>query len=155
MKIRKIVANNRKKCFEILLGKGWMDFPYDRLTPGPTIRDRVQEVYPDLELGREGFTYVLESGKENSVHIDEVLEYNKDPDYLRNQILYQLTLKAQEILKKNKKLPRRTVIRRMGSSPTQFYRLLDQTNYHKTVDQMLKLLGALDCDVDLKFREAA
>jgi hypothetical protein len=29
------------------------------------------------------------------------------------------------------------------------YRLLDQTNYSKSVDQMVSLLNVLDCDVDL------
>ena len=30
--------------------------------------------------------------------------------------------------------------------------LLDQTNYRKLVDQLLSLLAALDCDVDLVVR---
>jgi len=32
------------------------------------------------------------------------------------------------------------------------YRLLDQTNYRKLVDQLLSLLAALDCDVELIVR---
>ena len=35
------------------------------------------------------------------------------------------------------------------TSATQFYRLLDQTNYRKSVDQVLTLLHVLDCDVDV------
>ena len=35
---------------------------------------------------------------------------------------------------------------------SQLYRLLDQTNYRKLVDQLLSLLAALDCDVDLVVR---
>ena len=50
------------------------------------------------------------------------------------------------------KLSRREIIRRLGTSPAQLYRLLDQTNYRKSVDQMLSLLAALDCDVDLVVR---
>lgn len=34
----------------------------------------------------------------------------------------------------------------------QFYRLLDQVNYRKSVDQVLALLQILDCDVDLVVR---
>lgn len=30
-------------------------------------------------MGNEGFTYVLESGDEASIHLDQVLEYNADP----------------------------------------------------------------------------
>ena len=43
---------------------------------------------------------------------------------------------------------KREIIRRLGTSATQFYRLLDQTNYRKSLDQPLSLLQALDCDVD-------
>jgi hypothetical protein len=41
----------------------------------------------------------------------------------------------------------------LKTSPPQFYRLLDQTNYRKSVDQLLRLLQALDCDVDVVVRE--
>ena len=32
------------------------------------------------------------------------------------------------------------------------YRLLDQTNYRKSIDQLLRLLQVLDCDVQLVVR---
>lgn len=41
------------------------------------------------------------------------------------------------------------IIRRLGTSTTQLYDLLDQTNYSKSVDQFLSLLQVLDCDVAL------
>ena len=50
-------------------------------------------------------------------------------------------------------LSKREVIRRLGTSATQFYRLLDQTNYHKSVDRLLSLLHVLDCDVDLVVKD--
>ena len=49
-------------------------------------------------------------------------------------------------------LSRRELIRRLGTSATQFYRLLDQTNYRKSIDQLLSLLQLLDCDVQLVIR---
>ena len=49
-------------------------------------------------------------------------------------------------------LSRREIIRRLGTSATQFYRLLDQTNYRKSVDQLVSLLQVLDCDVKLVVR---
>jgi hypothetical protein len=52
-------------------------------------------------------------------------------------------------------LSRRELIRRLRTSPAQFYRLLDQTNYKKSVDQLLNLLRILDCDIDLIVRERA
>src|SRR5262249_21757713 len=105
----------------------------------------------DRELGGEGFTYVLESGREGTVHVERVLEYNQDPDHLRDLLLYRLTLEAQTHIARAP-LAKREIIRRLGSSPTQLYRLLDQTNYRKSIDQMLRLLQVLDCDVQLVVR---
>ena len=91
------------------------------------------------ELGGKGFSYILESGEEGTVHVDQVLEYNQDPGYLADLLLYQLTLEAQKRVRKSS-LSVREIIRRLGTSAPQFYRLLDQTNYKKSVRQMLSLL---------------
>jgi hypothetical protein len=152
MKIRRVSANNRKKVFEVKTSSRELVFPYSKVDPRPTQADRIAETVVDEELGREGFTYVLESGGEGTVHIDQVLEYNQDPGYLRDTLLYKLTLEAQKRVKTSP-LSKREIIRRLGTSATQFYRLLDQTNYRKSVDQMLLLLNVLDCEVDLVVRE--
>jgi hypothetical protein len=47
---------------------------------------------------------------------------------------------------------RREMIRRLGTSASQFYRLLEPTNYRKSVDRLLSLLRVLDCEVDLVVR---
>ena len=99
-------------------------------------------------MGGEGFTFRLDSGLEGTVHVEQVLEYERDPVYMRDLFLYQLTVSAQERLASSP-LSRREIIRRLGTSPAQFYRLLDTTNYRKSVDKMLELLQVLDCDVDL------
>ena len=105
----------------------------------------------DGELGNEGFSYVLESGREGTVHIDQVLEYNQDPSYLRDALVYKLTLEVQRRVEESS-LSKREIIRRLGTSATQFYRLIDQTNYRKSIDQLLLLLNVLDCDVDFLVR---
>jgi hypothetical protein len=151
VKIRSVVSNNRKKGFEIRTPRAMLYFPYAKLEVRPTKQDPVVRAWIDPELGREGFTYELKSGKQGSVHIEQVLEYNQDPDYLRDLLLYKLTLEAQKRLAKSP-LSRREIIRRLGTSAAQFYRLLDQTNYRKSVDQVLSLLHVLDCDVDLVVR---
>ena len=151
MKIRRVSINNRKKVFEVKASSRTLVYPYSKLHPQPTPADRVAEAAVDEELGREGFTYVLESGREGTVHIDQVLEYNQDPSYLRNVILYKLTLEAQKRVEVSP-LSKREIIRRLRTSAAQLYRLLDQTNYRKSVDQMLVLLSVLDCDVDLVVR---
>jgi hypothetical protein len=151
MKIRTVRANNRKKAFELEAAKKEFHFPYSKATPRPNTADPIVDLFVDDELGREGFTYVLKSGREGSVHMEQVLDYNKDPKYLRDAMLYTLTLEAQKRVTASR-LSKREIIRRLRTSATQFYRLLDQANYRKSVDQLLSLLHVLDCTVDLKVR---
>jgi BMFP domain-containing protein YqiC len=44
------------------------------------------------------------------------------------------------------------IVRRLGTSAAQLYRLLDQTNYRKSVDQVLARLQVLNREVDLVIR---
>jgi hypothetical protein len=151
MKIQSVKYNNRKKAFELKTSGRNLSFPYSKAEPEPSGEDPIRQLFVDKELADEGFTYVLESGIQGTVHIEQVLEYNQDPWYLRDVLLYKLTIEAQNRLAKSS-LSKREIIRRLRTSATQFYRLLDQKNYQKSVDQLLSLLSILDCDVDLVFR---
>ncbi len=152
MKIKKIFVNNRKKAFELDIDGQFLVFPYACLRLKPDTNNRVVDAKVDPELGNEAFTYMLENGDEDSIHADQVLEYNKDPKYLRDMLLYKLTIEAQKSLKASS-LSHREIFRRLGTSASQFYRLLDQTNYKKSVDQMLSLLSVLSCNVDLVVKQ--
>jgi hypothetical protein len=151
MKIRAVSANNRRKAFELTMAKARFLYPFAKLDPRPSPGDPIVKVWVDKELASEAVTYVQASGREGTVHIEQVLEYNKDPDFLRDRLLYRLTLEAQKRVAASP-LPRREIIRRLGTSATQFYRLLDQTNYSKSVDQLVSLLQILDCEVELVVR---
>ncbi len=151
MKIQSVTHNNRKRSFLVKASKKLFQLPYSKVEPQPSTADPIARVFVDKELGSEGFTYVLESGKEGTVHGEQVLEYNQDPHYLRDRLLYKLTIEAQRRVEASP-LSKREMIRRLGTSATQFYRLLDQTNYRKSVDQLLSLLHVLDCEVDLLVR---
>ena len=151
MKIRRVKANNRLKAFEVMAAGKRLVFPFAQLAVQPTADDPIANVSVDRELAAEGFSYVLKSGREGTVHVEDVLEYNQDPDYLRDLLLYRLTLEAQKRIAATR-LAKREIIRRLRTSPTQLYRLLDQTNYRKSVDQLLRLLQVLDCDVELIVR---
>jgi hypothetical protein len=151
VKITSVTANNRKRAFEVKTRRGQWPFPYSKAEPEPTTSDPLVELYIDPELGREGFTYLLASGAEGSVHIDHVLDYNEEPGYMRDLLLYNLTVEALERIEASP-LSKREIIRRLGTSPAQFYRLLDPTNYRKSVDKMLALLQVLDCEVEVIVR---
>jgi len=154
MKIQSVTHNNRKKAFQVKTSKKLFQLPYSRVDPQPDAADPIARVFVDKELGDEGFTYVLESGKEGTVHGEQVLEYNQDPRYLRDALLYKLTIEAQKRVEASA-LSKREIIRRLRTSATQFYRLLDQTNSRKSVDQLLSLLHVLDCDIELLVRTKA
>jgi len=148
MKVQTVTWNNRRKAFEVVTDDDrTLRHPFSRLDAPPVPTDPLVDVWPDPEVGCEGFVFRLKSGREGFVHIEQVLEYNKDPKYLRDLLLYELTLEAQKRVAACR-LSRREIIRRLGTSASQFYRLLDQTNYQKSIDQLLSLLGVLECEVE-------
>jgi hypothetical protein len=148
VKIESVKSNNHRHAFEVVTPRGLLLFPYAKAEPALTPEDPVADVWVDDELGREGFTFRLASGAEGSVHVDQVLEYNRDPGYMRDLLLYRLTLEAERRVAESP-LSRREIIRRLGTSPAQFYRLLDPTNYQKSIDGVLGLLQVLECEVEL------
>ena len=96
MKIRSVRHNNRKKMFEVGTSTKKLVFPFSKAEPAPTTEDPVTDLSVDAEAGREAFTYVLHSRRTGTVHVEQVLEYNQDPTYLRDLLLYRLTLEAQK-----------------------------------------------------------
>lgn len=153
MKIIDVKPNYRMKVFEVLTPKGKYSFPFAKLTAQPTSSDRVRAAYPEPEAGGEAFTYKLDSGTEDTVHLDVVLEYNQDPDLLNELLLYRLTSELRDAVEASG-LSKREMIRRLRTSPSQFYRLLDPTYYGKSVGQMAALFMLLGLEVDLVVRPA-
>jgi predicted XRE-type DNA-binding protein len=151
VKIRSVTHNSRKKVFDVRTSSKHLVFPYSKADPVPTPTDPVAEAFVDHEAGREAFTFVLASGRSGTVHGEQVLEYNQDPSYLRDLLLYKLTIEAQRRLGTSA-LSKREIVRRLGTSAAQLYRLLDQTNYRKSVDQLVGLLQVLDCEIDVVVR---
>jgi hypothetical protein len=151
VKILSVTANNRRRMFEVRVGTKVHPFPYSKAEPAPGRDDPAVRVEVDDELGREAFAFELRSGRTGTVHVEQVLEYNQDPGYLREQLLYKLTLQARARVAASP-LSKREIARRLGTSATQLYRLLDQTNYSKSIDHLLRLMRVLDCDVDLVVR---
>ena len=152
MKIRRVSANSRRRAFEVSTSNRTHIFPFAKCEPRPGSDDPVERVFADPEIGREGFTYVLASGAEGTIHMDDVLEYNQDLEYLKNHVLYLLTLEARRRVDTSD-LSNREIIRRLGTSASQYYRLLDQTNYSKSIGQLLALLEVLECEVEFIVRD--
>jgi len=150
VKIRSVEVNRRLKAFEIETPRGQYTYPFVK---AGLVREtlRVTEVYVDEELGGEAFTYRLDSGEEETVHMEQVLDYNQDPEYLKELLLYKLTLEAEKGAA-DSGISKRELARRLGTSPSQLYRLLDSTNSAKSVGQMLALLHLVGREVDVVVR---
>jgi len=151
MKIHSVEVNNRKRCLEIETSKGRLSLPFSRLGLIPSATNRIVKAFVDKELANEGITYILSSGKEDSVPLDAFLDYARDPEYLGKMMLYKLTLEAEKLVAASS-LSKREIARKLNTSPAHLYRLLDATNYTKTIDQMVKLLTALGFKVDFKIQ---
>jgi len=148
MKIRSLNANNHKKAFELRTYKDTYEYPYAMLDAQPTDEDKIVRAHVDPDLGNEAFTYELASGVEDSVHIDRVLEYNRDPSYMRDLLLYKLTIEAKKLFESSP-VGIRELSRRLGTSPTQVYRILDEENNRKSIDRVFELLSVLQCRIDV------
>ncbi len=80
-----------------------------------------------------------------------MLEYNRDPGYLKDLLLHRLTVEARAAMAASG-LSKRELIRALDTSASQLYRLLDPTNHSKSVGQMLSLLHLLGREVDVVVR---
>lgn len=149
MKIRTVEMSNRKNEFTVTTRAGAVHaFPYSKADPCPKPGNRIKKLFVDKELGSEAFTYLLESDEQGSVHIEQVLEYNDDPVYFAELLIYRLSVEARQRIEKSA-LSRRQIARRLSTSVPQLYRLLDPANSRKSIRQLIALLHVLDCDLDL------
>lgn len=148
MKIKKVEFNNRRKVFTVSTASDVFEFPYSKSSPVPIRGNYVKKAYPDKELGNEAFTYLLQSGEEGTLHLDSVLEQNEDPDYMKDLLIYNLTLALRKQLEESP-ISKRELIKRMETSSSHFYRIIEPSNTKNSVDQILKLFYSLDCDLEL------
>jgi len=151
MKITHVTPNHRKRAFDIQVGDTKYEFPFAKLRLEPAAEDPVEDVFVDPELGNEAFTYRLRSGKEDTVHLDAVLDAVKDPDYLQDLLLHRLAVEAKKGLEASG-LSKRQVARQLGTSPSQLYRLLDPANRRHSIGQMLALLDLVGKEVEVAVR---
>ncbi|MHB8051605.1 MAG: hypothetical protein ACYDHQ_10405 [Coriobacteriia bacterium] len=151
MRIESARLDNRRRAFVLVTERGSFSYPYTKADPAPTPADRVVDLRIDEEMAGEAIVYRLSSGREGFVHVEMALDYNREPSYMRDLFLHQLTVEALRAFEQSG-LAKREVIRRLGTSPAQLYRLLDPADYSKSVDKMLELLSVLGCDIEFSVR---
>jgi predicted XRE-type DNA-binding protein len=154
MKITTVVANARKRCFIVTIKGRAYEFPYSYLKHKPSTNNPVVQLSPDADAGNEAFSYKLKNGKRDTILAEQILLLNQDPEIVRKELLYTLTCQAQDLIK-NRGLSKRSVARLLAIQPAQLYRLLDQTFYGKTIDQMVRLFSALGEQVEIRIIKSA
>ena len=154
MKISAAHGNARKKCFIVSIKGKEYEFPYAYLKHKPSAKNPLITVTPDREVNSEALTYQLKNGSSDTILADQILSFNRDPEVIRKQLLYNLSCQAQELIK-NRKLSKRSVARLLGVQPAQLYRILDQSFYGKTIDQMIRLFVSLGEKVEIHVKSAA
>ena len=152
MKITGIDFDNLKKQFLITTSETLFTFPYGKSYCVPSRDNPIKKIWIDEDFGGDAFSYMLHDGQDGTVHMDHILEYNRDPNYMTELLLYKLTIEAKRHLKQGQ-MSNREIIRRLGTSASQYYRLLDQTNTAKSINKMLNLLQVLGCEVDVVFKD--
>lgn len=143
MKIQAVENNARRSAIEIEIEGRTCAFPYAKLRVQPSSADPIAELYVDPELGNEAFTYRLVSGVEDTVHVDAVLDLNRDPEFLQEVVMHRLTVEALRAVEETG-LGVRQLARQLNTSPTQLYRLLDPGNSSKSLGQLLAILELAD-----------
>jgi hypothetical protein len=152
MKIQKVKYNNHRQGFEVTSRGSNYFYPFALLRLQPSRENVIREVHIDRTSGKQSFTYMLQSGDEGTVHIDHVLDYNFQPANLRKRVLGALTDEARQRIKESV-LSKRALVRRLGTSASQLYRLLDPNNQSKSIDRVLDLLEVLECDAEIKIKD--
>ena len=153
-KIKKATWSNKKKLIEIEIAKGQLSLPFAKLMTPPTRGNPIEKLYVDKELASKAITYCLKDGTLDSVPLDAFLDFNKDPDYLRESEMHRLSILANKLVK-DTGISKREICRRMGTSMSQLSRLLDTSNYSKTFDQLIKLFNILGTEVKIEVSEVA
>lgn len=137
---------------DLLSLTGLVVFPFANADPALPHQDAIETLFIDTEAARAAFTYVLGSGREGTIHVEQVLEYNLDPTYLRALLLYRLTRRSPEHNR------RTTVIEAEIDAPAQDIGCAvespsRQTNNRKSVERLIRVLYVLGRDVDLVVRD--
>ena len=149
MKIKSVKANNRKRAFEVVVRNGReFTFPYSQLSVKPSPENKISEVAPDKDIGNEGFTYVLQSGETDTVHIDHVLHYVQEPGYVRDLTARYMSIRARNLVESGE-VSKNEILRRLKTSASQLDRMLDPSTTTTSIDKLLELLVACECRVEL------
>ena len=148
--ISRVGFNNRKRAFEFQIGSQTYVVPYARA--GITRDERVARVSVEHGGDHDALRYVLKWRRRRAVSrigivtVDEACEYYAER--LGDRVRRKLAREAKTRVEASS-LSRRELIRRLGTSPGQFYRLIDEREDRASFGQLLALLEVVGAEVDV------
>ena len=138
-KFKTVEFNNKKRVFILTYTSGLVvECPYSSLG----IKNKIVEAGPDKEVGNHSFFFVLENGEKDYVPYDQPLHISNNPDYMRQELMFDLTMKIKQIIE-TAGISKRELARSLKTSVTQINRLLDQTNYTKDLSRLIQIASLL------------
>lgn len=150
-KFQKVVFDNKKRVFHLEYTSGLkLDCPYFSLR----IKGKVVDARPDTEVGGHSFYFTLENGKTDYVPYDQPLHIVQNPEYVKEQTLYQMTKRLNKFIK-SEGISKRELARRLNTSLSQLARLLDTTNYKKEMSRLVEISAILNYEFRWEFEKAA
>lgn len=150
-KFKKVELDNKKRVFHLQYTSGLkVECPYSTLG----IKGKVIEAAPDVEVGQHSFYFILENGKKEFVPFDQPLHIVQNPEYVKQNTLYEVTKQINEFVERGK-VSKRELARRLGTSLSQLSRLLDTTNYKKELSRLIELAAMLNYEFKWEFKRAA
>jgi|SRR5579884_2821965 len=149
-RFRKVSFDNKKRVFHLEYTSGLkLDCPYSSLG----IKDRIVDAGPDKEVGRHSFYFTTEDGTTDYVPFDQPLHIMQNPEYVKEQTLYQMTKRINEFIRREG-VSKRELARRLNTSLSQLSRLLDTTNYTKELSRLIEIAAILDYEFKWEFKKA-
>jgi hypothetical protein len=139
--ISRVGFNNRKRAVECQIGSQAYILPYARV--GIARDERVARVSVDRGGDHDALRYVLKwwrrraVGRVGIVTVDEAFEYYAQR--LGDRVRRKLAREAKK----------RVAASSLGTSPGQFYRLIDEGEDRVSFGQLLALLEVVGADVDV------
>ena len=148
---KKVAYDNKKRVFHLEYTTDLkLDCPYSALG----IRNKVVEAGPDSEVGGHSFYFVLDNGKKDYVPYDQPLHIVQNPEYVKEQALYEDTRQLNEFIEKAG-ISKRELARRLGTSMSQLFRLLDAPNYKKELSRLIEIAAMMDYEFVWRFKKVA
>ena len=150
-KLKRAECDNKKKVFHLEYTSGLkIECPYSSLG----IKTKIIEAGPDDDDGHHSFYFIPDHGKKNFVPFDQPLHIVQNPEYIKQQTLYEVTKQLNVFIEKEK-VSKRELARRLSTSMSQIIRLLDTTNYKKELSRLIEIAAMLNYEFKWSFKKAA